>query len=200
MQGDPNEIWWDPATFKRDLVRSGDIWGDPSEIWWDPATFEEIQARSRPYLVRSGEIRGDPGWFRRFLVQIYWVFADSGEFFEDSDDVCRIRRLSQPTEPTRTPPDPKTDSTEWRRRSVSGPSASHLTHGGSGPGWVQNRPARPVDSPTWKRYNRTTEMNFTNRQDLNKLNLHPKKKKVYLRVHLWITYLVEIKFFLLKVW
>ena len=41
-----------------------------------------------------------------------------------------------------------------------------------------------LDGITWKRYNRTTEMNFTNRQDLNKLNLHPKKKKVYLRVHL----------------
>ena len=61
--------------------------------------------RSKRDLVRSGEIRGDPGWFRRFLVQIYWVFADSGDFFEDSGNVCRIRRLSQPTEPTRTPPE-----------------------------------------------------------------------------------------------
>ena len=92
---------------KRDLVRSGDIRGDPSEIWWDPATFEEIQARFRPYLVRSGEIRGDPGWFRRFLVQIYWIFADSGDFFEDSGDVCKIRRLSTPTEPTEHHPNPK---------------------------------------------------------------------------------------------
>ena len=37
-----------------------------------------------------------------------------------------------------------------------------------------------LDGITWKRYNRTTEMNFTNRQDLNKLNLHQKKKKRFL--------------------
>ena len=36
-----------------------------------------------------------------------------------------------------------------------------------------------LDGITWKRYNRTTEMNFTNRQDLNKLNLHPKKKSFF---------------------
>ena len=37
-------------------------------------------------MVRSDEIWGDPDWFWQFLVQIYWVFADSSEFFEDSDD------------------------------------------------------------------------------------------------------------------
>ena len=65
------------------LYKSDNIQGDPSEIWWDPTTYEEIQVRSRPYLVRSGKIRGDPGWYWRFLVQIYWVFVDSSEFFED---------------------------------------------------------------------------------------------------------------------
>ena len=68
------------------IYKSGNIQGDPREIWWDSATFDEIQARSWPYLVRSGEIWGDPSWFRRFLVQIYWVFADSSEFFEDFGD------------------------------------------------------------------------------------------------------------------
>ena len=41
------------------------------------------------------------------MVQIYWIFADSGDFFEDSGDVCKIRRLSTPTEPTEHHPNPK---------------------------------------------------------------------------------------------
>ena len=61
------------------IYKFGNIRGDPSEIWWDPATFEEIQARSRSYLVRFDEIWGGLGWFQWFLVQIYWVFAESGD-------------------------------------------------------------------------------------------------------------------------
>ena len=121
-----SEIWWDPVTFEEIQAKFGEIRQhsrrskrDLDHIWWDLVRFEEIQADFGDFWCRSTGFLQIPANFLKIPV----TFARSGD------------SLNWPNRP-----EPKTDSTEWRRRSVSGPSASHLTHGGSGPGWVQNRP------------------------------------------------------------
>ena len=105
------------------------IWRDLDHIWWDPARFEEIQAD-----------------FSDFWCSLV-IFADSSDFFEDSGDVCRIWRLSPLIEPTRTPPEPKTNSTNWHRRSISGPFAFHPMPVGQVRAGSKIDPAQLVDSP-----------------------------------------------------
>ena len=79
--------------------RSGDI----------QARFGEIRRhlrRSKRNLVRSGDIRGDPGWFRRFLVQIYWVLQIPANFLKipatftgSGDSLHRLNRLEHHPNP-----------------------------------------------------------------------------------------------------
>ena len=57
------EIWQYPATFKRDLVRSGDIRGDPSEI---STIFGEIRRDSRRSKLISAIFGADLLGFCRF--------------------------------------------------------------------------------------------------------------------------------------
>ena len=71
------------------------------------------------------------------------IFADSSDFFEDFGDVCRIWRLSPLIELTRTPPEPKTDSTNWHWQSISGPSAFHPTLAGRVRARSKTDPAQP---------------------------------------------------------
>ena len=71
------------------------------------------------------------------------IFADSSDFFEDFGDVCRIWRLSPLIKLTRTPPEPKTDSTNWHWQSISGPSAFHPTLAGRVRARSKTDPAQP---------------------------------------------------------
>ena len=127
IQRDNDHIWWDQARFKEIQANFGEISTIFGEIQQDSrrsklisvrsqpylVRSKLISARSWPYLVRSSKIQGDPSWFRWFLVQMEWVFADSGEVFEDSGDICRIRRLSPPTELTRASLKIETNLIDW---------------------------------------------------------------------------------------
>ena len=135
------EIRWDPSWFRRYLVRFGGISTDHS--WW-------IQRDSRRSKWDLDHILWDPTRLEEIQVDFndFWcslvIFADSGDFFEDSGDICRIRRLSPSTEPNRTPPEP--NLTDWHRRSISGPFGFHLTLVGRVRAGSKTDSAWPVDS------------------------------------------------------
>ena len=82
MQGDPNEIWWDPATFKEIQVKFGEIRRhsrrskrDLDHICWDPGRFEEIQADFGDFWCRSTGFLQIPANF----LKIPATFAGSGD-------------------------------------------------------------------------------------------------------------------------
>ena len=147
IRQDNNHIWWDSARFEEIQADFSEISTIFGEIRWDSKRSKLISVRSRPYLVRSSEIRKDPSWFQRFSVQMEWGFANSDKVFEDSNEVCRIRRISPLTEPNWASLEPKTNSTNWRRQSVSGPSAFHPMLAGRVRVGSKTDPAQPVDSP-----------------------------------------------------
>ena len=122
------------------LAKSTQIWGDP--------------ASSQPYLVRFSQIRPFPADFNDFcadlgdfdadLLSFYifrWWFYRFRQWFCNSDDDLK------PTKQTWSPLEPKTDSTNWRWRSVLGHSSFHSTLAGRV--WARSKidPAQPVDTP-----------------------------------------------------
>ena len=105
------------------LAKSTQIWGDP--------------ASSQPYLVRFSQIRPFPADFNDFCADLGDFDADLLSFYIFQRWFCKFWRWfcnsdddPKLIEHTRSSPKPKTDSTDWRRRSVSGHSSFHPTPAG----------------------------------------------------------------------
>ena len=109
-------------------------------LYINPAKSAQIRgdtASSQPYLVRFSQIQpfladfssfgADFGDFNADLVSFYifwWWFYRFRQWFCNSDDDLK------PTKQTWSPLEPKTDSTNWRWRSVLGHSSFHSTLAG----------------------------------------------------------------------
>ena len=133
----------EPPDLTKVIYKSGEIMLKFEEIqwvlnhiWWD--------------LARSGHSQQ----ISAILIQIWWVFTFFGDDLHISAMILQLRQWFcssvmtwSPLEQTWSPFEPKTDLTNWRRRSISGHSSVHSTPAGRVQVGSKTDSAQPVDIP-----------------------------------------------------
>ena len=140
----------EPLDLTKVIYKSGEIMLKFEEIqwvlnhiWWDLARSGHSQQISA-ILVQISAI----------LMQIWWVFTFLGDELHISAMILQLRQWFcssattwSPPEQTRSPLEPKTDLTDWRRRSISGHSFVHPTPTGRVQVGSKTDSAQLVDIP-----------------------------------------------------